>query len=85
MNAEVGPAVVPKEWDYGTASMRNAEKGKQLKNSGITNYRTIIAFMLALLLAATIWFDSSEAASPKTQYHTAESCYRELRADANKR
>ena len=35
MNAEVGPAVVPKEWNYGTASMRNAEKGKQLKNSGI--------------------------------------------------
>ena len=56
-----------------------------MRNSGITNYRTIIAFMLALLLAATIWFDSSEAASSKTQYHTAESCYRELRTDGNKR
>lgn len=29
MNAEVGPAAVPNERDFGAASMRNAECGKK--------------------------------------------------------
>ena len=56
-----------------------------MRTSGITNHKTIVAFILALLLAAIPWFDYSRAASPKTQYYRAESCYRELRTDANKR
>jgi N-acetylmuramoyl-L-alanine amidase len=54
-------------------------------NSGITNHRIIIAFILALFLAAIAGLDFSEAASPKTKYYQAESCYRELRTDAQKR
>jgi N-acetylmuramoyl-L-alanine amidase len=54
-------------------------------NSGITNHRIIFAFILALFLAAIAGLDFSEAASPKTKYYQAESCYRELRTDAQKR
>ncbi len=56
-----------------------------MRNSGITNHRIIIAIILALFLAAIAGLDFSEAASPKTKYYQAESCYRELRTDAQKR
>ena len=56
-----------------------------MRNSGNTNHRIIIAFILAMLLVAAPGLKFSEAASPKTKYYQAESCYRELRTDALKR
>ena len=56
-----------------------------MRNTVITNYRIIIAFILALFLTGTPWLDFSEAASPKTKYYQAESCYHELSSDAQKR
>jgi N-acetylmuramoyl-L-alanine amidase len=56
-----------------------------MTNSETRNYKNIIAFILVLFLAGIPWLDFSEAASPKTKYYQAESCYRELRTDAQKR
>jgi N-acetylmuramoyl-L-alanine amidase len=56
-----------------------------MRNTGITNYRIIIAFILVLFLTGIPWLDSSEAASPKSQYYEAEKCYRELRTNTQKR
>jgi hypothetical protein len=39
MNSEVGPVVVPKEWDYAAARMRNVEKKENHKLSEKANRR----------------------------------------------
>ena len=56
-----------------------------MRISGITNKRLVIALILVSFLVGMPYFGFLEAASTKTRYYQAETCYRELRTDAQKR